>query len=361
MWESIIRIMEAELASTESKSGSQASQSGATAKESKPATVAASSSEEKFPLEWFGFREIYVQYIAGKPHALTEFGAFLYTHHDRHEFRDIDGTGLARSVGLRNHDVLLSINNLRQGVINVDPLSILECLTDVGTNIGLVVERNGKEIWLFAFHLDEEGNRPVVQQIFHHRFHIVDIFRFPLVGVVLPPKSSFKEIPVYAYDNSIKVELTLKESGRFMEIDTGKATFIVKKNILTLNRYKNIYNDEGKGTPVVISTSTTTFDSDADSDVDPDIHCDDGKPMCIEGNSDGPLEVLPDCMTKPNAKIPQNNKFFFMDVDLSGGTPIKAANTEKDLYITSLPDSDNPDVWIGNLGETKTEFTSSIV
>eukprot|EP00057_Strongylocentrotus_purpuratus_P019016 XP_011673490.1 PREDICTED: uncharacterized protein LOC105442755 [Strongylocentrotus purpuratus] len=228
-----------------------------------------------------------------------------------------------------NHDVLLSINNLRQGLTNVDPLSILECLTDVGTNIGLVVERNGKEILLFAFHLDEEGNRPVVQHIFHHRFETVETLCFPLVGFVIPPESSFEETPVYAYDNSMQVELTLKESGRFMEIDTGKATFIVTKNILTLNRYNNIYQDEGKGTPVVISTSTTTFDSNADSDVDPDIHCDDGKPMCIEGNSDGPLEVLPDYMTNPNAEIPQNNKFFFMNLDLSGGTPIKAANTEK--------------------------------
>lgn len=62
--------------------------------------------------------------------------------------------------------------------------------------------------------------------------------------------------------------------------------------ILTLNRYKNGYHDEEKGTPVVISTSTKPSNIDADSDIDPDIHGDGGKPMCIEGNGVGPLEIV---------------------------------------------------------------------
>lgn len=87
------------------------------------------------------------------------------------------------------------------------------------------------------------GKRPVVQNIFHHRFHIVEKFCFPLVGVVIPPESSFEETPVYEYEDSVKVELTLQESGRFMEIDTDKATFIVTKSKFPVAKGRtHIYN-----------------------------------------------------------------------------------------------------------------------
>nr|XP_054757397.1 uncharacterized protein LOC129263514 [Lytechinus pictus] len=186
-----------------------------------------SSEKAIFPAHWIGFREIFVQYIPGKPYTLTEFGAHLYSSngpHGRHEFIAIDGSGLAKKVGLRNRDVLLTINNLTSGLTNSSPLAILECFTDIGPNICLVVERNGNETWLFAFHLDEEGNRPIVKELFSPISSTITSGR--LLFRDNSPEAAFDVAAQYAYESSAPVQIILKEDDHYMEIDTEKATFV---------------------------------------------------------------------------------------------------------------------------------------
>ncbi|XP_041467042.1 uncharacterized protein LOC121417411 [Lytechinus variegatus] len=311
-----------------------------------------------FPAHWIGFREIFVQYIPGKPYTLTEFGAHLYSFngpHGRHEFRAIDGSGLARKVGLRNRDVLLSINNLTSGLTNSSPLAILECLTDIGPNIALVVERNGNETWLFAFHLDEEGNRPIVKELFTHKFdHHIRTFPF---SVIIPPNAAFDVAAQYTYDSSTPVQIILKEDDQYMEIDTDKATFVPASQTLTLNLYERIdkRNEVGDGgIPVAISTPTPH--SNVEKGAESGSYCHD--PMCVEGVSEGPLGVVvfPSWMTEPNTVIPQNNMFFLTSLDPTGDAVFEAANTPQELYMISSVDNQDPSVLLASLGKSIADF-----
>ncbi|XP_030849491.1 uncharacterized protein LOC105437773 [Strongylocentrotus purpuratus] len=226
------------------------------------------------------FRKIFVQYIPGKSHALTEFGALLYSSQGGHEFRTLDGTGLARTVGLRNCDELLSINNLQSDISRANQLAVLECFSDIGTQIGLVIKRKQEETWLFAFHLNEKGNRPVVENIFSKQLPSERLKNS--CTPVIPRKSAFRVNLVYSYDSSLQVQMILpQKQDRFMEIDNDKATYVLCKKTVTINKYERIYDSEVDGTPVSISTPESSDDS----------------PMCIEADDDGSLSVVLICNT----------------------------------------------------------------
>nr|XP_054757394.1 uncharacterized protein LOC129263511 [Lytechinus pictus] len=155
-----------------------------------------------------------------------------------------------------------------------------------------VVERNGNETWLFAFHLDEEGNRPIVKELFTHKFD-KHIRTFPFL-VIIPPEAAFDVNAQYTYESSTPVEIILKEDDLYMKIGTDMATFVSVSQTLTLNLYKRI--DENNkvgdgpdgGIPVAISTSTppSNVERDAEQGSDGD------DPMCVEGNTEGPLGVV---------------------------------------------------------------------
>ncbi|XP_063956742.1 uncharacterized protein LOC129263511 [Lytechinus pictus] len=257
----------------------------------------------------------------------------------------------------KNRDVLLTINNLTSGLTNSNPLAILECLTDIGPNICLVVERNGNETWLFAFHLDEEGNRPIVKELFTHKFD-KHIRTFPFL-VIIPPEAAFDVNAQYTYECSTPVEIILKEDDLYMKIGTDMATFVSVPQTLTLNRYKRI--DENNkvgdgpdgGIPVAISTSTPPSNVERDAEQGSD----DYDPMCVEGNTEGPLGVVvfPPWMTEPG-EIPQNNMFFLTSLAPRGDAVFEAANTtEEQLYISSV-DNQDPSVLIASLEKSSADF-----
>ncbi|XP_030848560.1 uncharacterized protein LOC100892317 isoform X2 [Strongylocentrotus purpuratus] len=296
------------------------------------------------------FREIFVQYIPGKPHALAEFGALLYTHHDRHEFMDIDGTGLARAAGLRHHDELISINNPQSDISSASQLAVLECFSDIGTQIGLVIKRKQRkqeETWLIAFHLNEKDNRPVVENIFS-KIIILDSLLIP----VIPVDSAFDENPVYSYDCSAQVEMILEDGDRHMEIDTDKATYVLYKEIVTLNYYETIFGTV-PGLALSISTPESS-DRDLDNGIDSDCDKDDSS-MCIEAVDVGPLSVVsfPSYMTGPDP-ILQNNMFFIMAILPTGSEVFKAANTQDELYISS--DEEDAMLWVASLRASSSKF-----
>eukprot|EP00057_Strongylocentrotus_purpuratus_P008600 XP_011663074.1 PREDICTED: uncharacterized protein LOC105437773 [Strongylocentrotus purpuratus] len=175
------------------------------------------------------FRKIFVQYIPGKSHALTEFGALLYSSQGGHEFRTLDGTGLARTVGLRNCDELLSINNLQSDISRANQLAVLECFSDIGTQIGLVIKRKQEETWLFAFHLNEKGNRPVVENIFRRQLDSEKWKNSPKPNI--PIDSAFRVNPDYSYDSSLQVQMILpQQQDRFMKIKNKEATYVLRKS-----------------------------------------------------------------------------------------------------------------------------------
>ncbi|XP_003727545.2 uncharacterized protein LOC100893893 [Strongylocentrotus purpuratus] len=295
------------------------------------------------------FREIFVQYIPGKPLSLTEFGALLYSRQGGHEFRALDGTGLARTVGLRNCDELLSINNLQSDISSANQLAVLECFSDIGTQIGLVIKRKQEETWLFAFHLYEKGNRPVVENIFSV---ILDNSRTP----VIPVESAFRVNPVYSYDSSLQVQMILQQKeDRFMEIDNDKATYVLREKTVTINKYRRIYGSDD-GIPVSISTPESSV---SDSDNESDSECGkDEKSMCIKAVDVGPLKVVdfPPHMTRRGEEILQNNMFFIHYFIDNGASVFKAANTEKDLFISTDEDYDR--LWVASLQASASKFST---
>ncbi|XP_030848562.1 uncharacterized protein LOC105445920 [Strongylocentrotus purpuratus] len=299
------------------------------------------------------FQEIFVQYIPGKPHALTKFGALLYSRQGGHEFRALDGTGLARTVGLRNHDELISINNPQSDISSVNQLAVLECFSDIGTQIGLVIKRKQEETWLFAFHLNEKGNRPVVENIFGRQLPS-EILENSFIDII-PVKSAFRMNPVYSYDSSLQVQMILpQEEDRFMEIDNDKATYVRRIKTVTINKYKRIHGS-ADGIPVSISTPES---SDSDSDNGSDSA--DDSPMCIEGVDVGPLSVVnfPCYMTRRRIPIPQNNKFFIQSF-LSEASVFKAANTKEgtELCISSDEQGEQGDnILVASLRASHSKF-----
>ncbi|XP_063956717.1 uncharacterized protein LOC135154474 [Lytechinus pictus] len=270
-------------------------------------------------------RKIFVQYVTDKPYAVTYFGARLHSHDCRHVIRDIDGSGLAYDVGLRNHDELLSINNIETDLTNTIQLAVLECLADIGTRIGLVIKRKehqDEEKWLYAFHLNEKviDGRPIVETISRH---LLDSGSEDNSFIeLLSAKTAFDVKPSYEYKSQEQVELIEKSHDLFTKIEN-----------VTLNYYQVVGGGTPPGDPIAISEPGSPR-----------------RPMCVKGVTAGPLRVVefPRWMTNPRFQIPQNNKFFFLTLPPTGSAIIKAANTN-DLYMTDVES-------IASLGRTASEF-----
>ncbi|XP_054757412.2 uncharacterized protein LOC129263531 [Lytechinus pictus] len=284
-------------------------------------------------------RNIFVQYVTDKPYAVTYFGARLHSHDCRHVIRDIDGSGLAYEVGLRNHDELLSINNIETDLTNTIQLAVLECLADIGTRIGLVIKRKegqDEQKWLYAFHLNEKDGRPNVETISRH---LLDSGSEDNSFIeLLPVETAFDVTPTYQYRRSAQVELIERRLDRFTEIGRTRATYVSTSQNVTLNYYQVVGGGNPPGNPIAISQPVSS-----------------SRPMCIEGVIAGPLDVVafPRWMRDPRTQIPQNNMFFFVTLRPTGSTVIKAANTNDDLYMTT--ENMNRE-WIASLGRTASEF-----
>ncbi|XP_041466057.1 uncharacterized protein LOC121416645 [Lytechinus variegatus] len=221
-------------------------------------------------------RKIFVQYVPDKPYAVTYFGARLHSRDCRHVIRDIAGSGLAEEVGLRNHDELLSINNIETDLTNTIQLAVLECLADIGTRIGLVIKRQedqDEEKWLYAFHLDEKDGRPIVATISRH---LLDSGSEDNSFIeLLPVETAFDVTPTYQYRRSAQVQLIEMRLDRFTEIGRTQATYVSTRQNVTLNYYQVVSGGNPPGNPVVISQSGSPR-----------------RPMCVEGVSAGALDVV---------------------------------------------------------------------
>ena len=70
-----------------------------------------------------------------------------------------------------------------------------------------------------------------MKRVFSYQFDLdIKSFSFPLKSApILQPDVAFEVNPMYVYQKSIEVQVILKEGDRYMEIDTDRATYIVRK------------------------------------------------------------------------------------------------------------------------------------
>ncbi|XP_071479161.1 uncharacterized protein [Diadema antillarum] len=257
---------------------------------------------------------LYVQYEEGNRHVFADFGATLLTDSEAHRLVNVDPSGLAYSIGLRENYEILDMNGVNVQDVNHDAL--VNTIRDIGNRVAFIVaavkaEENIIEKGYVYFRLGAgENNIPMVE--FHLKtLTIVDDKEFVIDIPLLPDGEGVTTITKYELTGSFDIELELETpTGMNLVIFQTEAKFMSQTSRLCM--YK--YNPSTPEQATVIAIATVSSSAQ----------------LCIDGISPAPVSVtsFPDFMKTTGSSRPSitpNDKMFRWLVD-----------THDQQWITSL-------------------------
>ncbi|XP_041464575.1 uncharacterized protein LOC121415439 [Lytechinus variegatus] len=317
---------------------------------------------------------IFVQCEKNRPKIVTDFGCSLRSSDGKHSLIEVDWSGLGWKAGFRNHDVIKIVNGAK--VKGVGHRSLLTHLQKLGRTCTMLIKRkveNKKHFYWIAFKVGvEAGDEPIIakkaRQSAGQHIQSVDEFESMLPAWA---KWFSKSFPVqHQCCQPIMIQVEPKEGsvfnlGYFATLGSIEPEFTKEPFRLNMHIYESIY-DNVKEQIVAFSAipkrrapdlgGTGCLDmSDDDDDDDNHVHedvDDTEKEVCLSGDSEGPLKLVPleDFMTGTR-KIILNSEMFGRLLCSDGSFSISTLNEKEKLYVYYS----NANVYLGEKGSTFTE------
>ncbi|XP_038050642.1 uncharacterized protein LOC119723835 [Patiria miniata] len=229
---------------------------------------------------------------------------------------------LAYDIGLRNGDILRSINLTKVERVSVS--SIVETMQwlDVDRPIVIGIERKRQqqvEFWWFVFKLENKGGYPVVDVIFSISNDCGEIPEF---------QQDFQTVSTFMYQPPpIKINIVQATSQLYLSVQSGKLEFLTF-NPSTAQFYMYRYggSNPARGVPVAL-VQMPLQDGESDS--------------CIETVSLDEVQLsltdFPPFMTS-SQPILSNSRFFYHRQDGDGFSSFES-ESESGYYIAKDPES----------------------